>query len=149
MSDEFIRPPHRFCCRDALNSVESFILYGVRPTPVSSQRRNHMNTLRFVSVATLLAVVSLAACTSNGNYATTNHQRHRAAAMDADTAARVKAAIQVDERITLRKTVSVNFTNGVAELLGEARNSEERALAQDAALRTPGVREVKNLITLR
>lgn len=108
-----------------------------------------MNALRLASLAALVAAASLAACTSTGNYATTNHQRHRAAAMDADTAARVKAMIQVDERITLRKTVSVNFKNGVAELLGEARNSEERALAQEIALRTPGVRQVNNLITLR
>lgn len=108
-----------------------------------------MNALRLSSLAIVLAAIGLTACTSNGNYATTNHQRHRAAAMDSDTAARVKAMIQVDERITLRKTVSVNFKNGVAELLGEARSSEERALAQEIALRTPGVRQVNNLITLR
>ena len=108
-----------------------------------------MNALRLVSLATLLVAASLAACTSTGNYATTNHQRHRAAALDADAAARIKAMIQVDERITLRKTVSVNYKNGVAELLGEASNSEERALAQDIALRAPGVRQVNNLITLR
>lgn len=108
-----------------------------------------MNNLRLASLATLLAAASLAACTTNGTYATTNHQRHRAAAMDADTAARVKAMIQLDERITLRKTVTVNFRNGTAELLGEARNSEERALAQEVALRTPGVRQVSNLLTIR
>jgi|GEM_PF-3395573 len=108
-----------------------------------------MKALRLASLATLVAAASLVACTSNGNYATTNHQRHRATAMDADTAARVKAMILADERITLRKTVSVNFSNGVAELLGEARNSEERAWAQEAALKTPGVQGVKNLMTLR
>ncbi|WP_157982583.1 BON domain-containing protein [Simplicispira lacusdiani] len=108
-----------------------------------------MNNLRLASLATLLAAASLAACTTNGTYATTNHQHHRAAAMDADTAARVRAMILVDERITLRKTVTVNFRNGTAELLGEARNSEERALAQEVALRTPGVRQVSNLLTIR
>lgn len=108
-----------------------------------------MNALRLSSLVIVLAAAGLAACTSNGSYATSNHQRHRAAAQDADTAARVKAMIQADERITLRKTVSVNFKNGVAELLGEARNSDERALAQEVAQRTPGVRQVKNLITLR
>lgn len=108
-----------------------------------------MNALRLASLATLLAAASLAACTSTGNYATSNHQRHRAAAMDADIASRAKANILADDRITLRKTVSVSFKNGVAELLGEARNSEERTLTHETALRTPGVRQVNNLITIR
>ena len=36
-----------------------------------------------------------------------------------------------------------------AELLGEAHNTQERARAQAIAQRTPGVRKVKNLMTLR
>ena len=108
-----------------------------------------MNARRTTSLAIFLSVASLAACTSNGNYAYTNHQRNRIAAMDADTAARVRHMILADKQIALRQTVTVNVQEGEAELLGEARNTQERARAQAIAQRTPGVRKVKNLMTLR
>lgn len=108
-----------------------------------------MSARRTTCLVLLLSVASLAACTSNGNYAYTHHQRDRIAAMDADTAARVRHMILADERIALRHTVAVNVKNGEAELLGEARNAQERAQAQAIAQRTPGVRQVKNLMTLR
>jgi osmotically-inducible protein OsmY len=69
--------------------------------------------------------------------------------MDLDTAARVEARIQADERQALRHTVRVNVVKGQAELLGEARNAEERQMAETVALQTHGVKEVKNLMTLR
>ncbi|GAB2523780.1 hypothetical protein GCM10027032_05220 [Simplicispira piscis] len=69
--------------------------------------------------------------------------------MDADTAARVRHMILADKQIALRQTVTVNVKEGEAELLGEAHNTQERARAQAIAQRTPGVRKVKNLMTLR
>ena len=80
-----------------------------------------MNTLRLATVTLLLAAASLTACTTNGTYVATPHQRHRASAMDADTAARVQQMIRADERL----------------------------LTQEIAERTPGVNKVKNLMTLR
>mgnify|MGYP001193102221 CR=1 FL=1 len=108
-----------------------------------------MNTLRLATVTLLLAAASLTACTTNGTYVATPHQRHRASAMDADTGARVQQMIRADERLGLRHTVRVNVVKGEAELLGEARNAQERTLTQEIAERTPGVSKVKNLMTLR
>ena len=103
----------------------------------------------YIALSTLVAATPLGACTSNGNYVASPHQRHRAVAMDLDTAARVEARIQADERQALRHTVRVNVVKGQAELLGEARNAEERQMAETVALQTHGVKEVKNLMTLR
>ncbi len=108
-----------------------------------------MNAPRIASLAILFSAAILPACTSNGSYAYSNHQRDRIAAMESDTAARVRHMILADEHIALRHTVVVNVKNGEAELLGEARNAQERAQVQAIAQRTPGVRQVKNLMTLR
>lgn len=108
-----------------------------------------MNSPRITSLAMIISAALLSACTSNGNYAYSHHQRDRNAAMEADTAARVRHMILADEHIALRHTVVVNVKNGEAELLGEARNAQERAQVHAIAQRTPGVRQVKNLMTLR
>ena len=103
----------------------------------------------YIALSTLVAATALCACTSNGTYVASPHLRHRADSMDLDTAARVEARIQADERQALRHTVRVNVVKGQAELLGEARNAEERQMAETVALQTHGVKEVKNLMTLR
>ncbi len=102
-----------------------------------------------IALIALVAASTLGACTSNGTYVATPHQRHRTVAMDLDTAARVKARIQADERQALRHTVTVNVANGQAELLGEARTAEERQMAEMVASETHGITSVKNLMTLR
>lgn len=107
-----------------------------------------MKTLH-IALISLVAATALGACTSNGTYVASPHERHRAAAMDLDTAARVKARIRADERQVLRDTVHVNVVNGQAELLGEARSAEECQMAETVALQTHGIKGVKNLMTLR
>ncbi len=101
-----------------------------------------------LSVA-LLALAGLAACTGTGMYGATHYQHHQAYKIDGDTAARVQARIQADDRLALRDTVTVNAKDGMVELLGEARTAEERQQAETIAASTYGVARVKNLMTLR
>jgi len=104
-----------------------------------------MNYSRHVLFSTLMAAATLAACGGggpDGYYNQMTRDQQRAAARDADTAARVKAAIMADVRITGRASITVSVVDGVAELRGEARGPHEQMLANDIAYRTPGVRRV-------
>ncbi|WP_169742438.1 BON domain-containing protein [Comamonas granuli] len=108
-----------------------------------------MPSSRILLAAGMLALTGLTACTSHGMYGTTQHRQHQAFKIDGDTAARVQARIQADNRLPLRYTVAVNAKDGMVELLGEARSAEERQQAEAIASSTYGVTQVKNLMTLR
>ena len=104
-----------------------------------------MNISRHILLSTLTAAAVLTACGGggpDGYYNQMTRDQQYAAARDADTAARVKAAIMADVRITGRASITVHVVDGVAELRGEARSPQERMLANDIAHRTPGVRHV-------
>jgi osmotically-inducible protein OsmY len=104
-----------------------------------------MNISRHILLSALTAAATLTACGGggpDGYYNQMTRDQQYAAARDADTAARVKAAIMADVRITGRASITVHVVDGVAELRGEARSPQERMLANDIAHRTPGVRHV-------
>ena len=105
-----------------------------------------MTGSRYLILGTLAIAASLTACGGggpDGYYNQMTRDSQRAAARDADTAARVKAAIMADARITGRANITVNV-DGVAELRGDANNPQDRLLANDIARRTYGVRQVIN-----
>lgn len=106
-----------------------------------------MNGSRYFLLGTLAIAATLTACGGggpDGYYNQMTRDSQRAAARDADTAARVKAAIMADIRITGRANITVNVVDGVAELRGDANNPQDRLLANDIARRTYGVRQVIN-----
>lgn len=66
----------------------------------------------------------------------------------AATAARIKAAIMADLRITGRTTISVTVVDGVVEWQGQANSVEARLIANGIAHRTSGVRKVLNHLAM-
>lgn len=110
-----------------------------------------MNISRLALCAALGAAAALTACGGggpDGYYGQMTRDPQRAAARDADAAARVKAAIMADVRITGRATISVTVVDGVAELQGQANSVEECLIANDIAHRTHGVRKVLNHLVM-
>ena len=110
-----------------------------------------MHLSRLSLMAAVCAGAVLAGCGGAGQggyYGQMTRDQQRAAARDADTAARVKAAIMADVRITGRTSIQVSVTDGVAELQGQANSVEERLMVNDIARRTPGVRQVLNNLVM-
>ena len=101
----------------------------------------------FAILCAAAMLLSLAACGGGGSGNIYNRgltQQEQQAAYDADIAARVKASIMADARIRSRESITVKSVNGVVELHGEPKSVEDRLLANEAARRVPGVRNVIN-----
>lgn len=98
-------------------------------------------------VLALTASLGLAACGGGGSSNIYNPgltQKDQRAAYDADIAARVKASIMADARISSRESITVKAVDGVIELHGQPNSTQDRLLANEAARRVPGVRQVIN-----
>lgn len=112
---------------------------------ITFSRKHAMHLPPHILALALAAAAALTACGGggpDGYYNQMTRDQQRAAARDADTSARVKAAIMADVRITGRASITVSVVDGVAELRGEARGPHEQTLANEIARHTPGVRRV-------
>ena len=98
---------------------------------------------------TLAAAMTAVALLASAGCAVTRDQQSVGSYVDdATLTTRVKAKFA--ENATVSATaISVETFEGVVQLSGFAKSSEERALAESLAKNTSGVRGVKNVISVR
>jgi len=99
-----------------------------------------------LTLAALAAAISLA--TMSGCAVTRGQERVGAYVDDTAITTAVKARF-VDNRNVDASAISVETLNGNVMLSGFAKNSTERATAEDIARGVKGVRSVKNAIEVR
>jgi hyperosmotically inducible periplasmic protein len=98
------------------------------------------------SIASAVAVFAL--ITASGCAVTRGQETVGAYVDDASITTSVKARF-VDNKEVNASSIKVETLNGTVMLSGFAKNSTERATAEDIAMKVKGVKSVKNSISVR
>jgi hyperosmotically inducible periplasmic protein len=98
------------------------------------------------SIASAVAVFAL--ITASGCAVTRGQETVGAYVDDASITTSVKARF-VDNKEVDASSIKVETLNGTVMLSGFAKNSNERATAEDIAMKVKGVKTVKNSISVR
>lgn len=103
-----------------------------------------------MQLRTLLAAsfTAVALITASGCAVTRGQETVGAYVDDASITTSVKARFVEDKSVDA-SAISVETLNGTVMLSGFARNSVEKAKAEDIAMRVSGVRSVKNQVAVR
>jgi hyperosmotically inducible periplasmic protein len=123
---------------------------GAKRRPVKSQRSTtilrrstmQMRT-KIASALTVFALVALSGC------AVTRGQETTGAYVDDTAITTAVKARYVGNKEVDATAISVETLNGTVMLSGFAKNQNERTTAEDIAMKTNGVKSVKNAIVVR
>jgi hyperosmotically inducible periplasmic protein len=98
------------------------------------------------TIASAIAVIALV--TASGCAVTRGQETVGAYVDDATITTSVKSKYVEDKQVDA-SSIKVETLNGTVMLSGFAKNSNERSMAEDIAMKTKGVKSVKNSIAVR